>query len=151
MKIISETEFMKMCDRTISSRATPAPPRAKVEMPPKPKRLPEPADDEDDDDPPAAASEDIESSGEAEETEEAEEAGDDGPFAKYGPVTWRCKLENEDEGKFWNIEVRGKIHVTVFGKLGSPGQTRLTDVGSATAAKTDAEKRAVQKRKEGYE
>ncbi|MBA2543024.1 MAG: DNA ligase, partial [Deltaproteobacteria bacterium] len=50
LKIISETEFVRMCDRTV---ATPAAPRAKVEMPPKPKRLPEPDDDDDDDDPPA--------------------------------------------------------------------------------------------------
>jgi hypothetical protein len=27
---------------------------------------------------------------------------------------------------------------------------RLTEIGSATACKTDAEKRAMQKRKEGY-
>jgi predicted DNA-binding WGR domain protein len=141
LKIISETEFMKLCDRTV---AAPKPERPKVELPPKPKRLPDPDDEEDDEDEdePVAAAEP--------EDEEADD-GDDSPFAKYGPVTFSCKLTNEDEGKFWNIEVRGKVHVTVFGKIGSPGQTRLTDIGSATAAKTDAEKRAVQKRKEGYE
>jgi DNA ligase-1 len=140
LKIISETEFVKMCDRTV---AAPKPDRPKVELPPKPKRLPEPDDDEEeeddeDDDEPVAAS-------------AAQPEADDGPFAKYGPVTWQCKLTNEDEGKFWNIEVRGKVHVTVFGKIGSPGQTRLSDIGSATAAKSDADKRAIQKRKEGYE
>jgi DNA ligase 1 len=81
---------------------------------------------------------------------EARDGGDDGPLTKYGPVTFRCKLVHRDEGKFWEIEVRGKVHVTKFGKLGSTGQMRLTDIGSVTAAKTDAEKRAVQKRKEGY-
>jgi predicted DNA-binding WGR domain protein len=47
--------------------------------------------------------------------------------------------------------VRGTQYFTRFGKLGSPGQTRVTDLGSATAAKTDADKRAMQKRREGYE
>jgi len=48
------------------------------------------------------------------------------------------------------IEVRGTSYYTRFGKLGSPGQTRVTDLGSATAAKSDAEKRAAQKRRDGY-
>jgi predicted DNA-binding WGR domain protein len=139
LKIISETEFVKMCDRTVATPATPATPRPKVEMPPKPQRLSEPEDDEDEDE--EAAEEKAADPGES----------DASPFAKYGAVGYRCKLTNEDEGKFWNIEVRGKVHVTVFGKIGSPGQTRLTDIGSETAAKSDAEKRAVQKRKEGYE
>ncbi len=44
LKVIYETEFMKMCDRTV---ATPAAPRPKNVMPPKPARLPDPpADDE---------------------------------------------------------------------------------------------------------
>jgi DNA ligase-1 len=61
------------------------------------------------------------------------------------------RLEHPTEHKFWEIEVRGKEYFIRFGKLGSPGQTRVTDLGSATAAKTDAEKRAAQKRREGYE
>jgi DNA ligase 1 len=92
------------------------------------------------------------------EPEEAEPEGaeadddDDNPTlrAKYGAVDWRCKLVNNDEGKFWEIEVRGKVHIAKFGKIGSTGQMRLTEIGSATAAKTDAEKRAIQKRREGY-
>lgn len=67
-----------------------------------------------------------------------------------GEVTYTCKLVNEAEGKFWEIEVRGKQHITRFGKIGSQGQMRLTEIGSATACRTDAEKRAMQKRKEGY-
>ena len=69
---------------------------------------------------------------------------------KLGDVSWTCKLVNKDEGKFWEIEVRGKQHITRFGKIGSQGQMRLTEIGSATACKSDAEKRAMQKRKEGY-
>ena len=59
-------------------------------------------------------------------------------------------LVHVEENKFWEIEVRGSTHYTRFGKVGSPGQTRLSDIGSATAAKSDADKRAMQKRKEGY-
>jgi len=82
--------------------------------------------------------------------------GDDAPASggsfkdKLGEVTFTCKLVNKQEGKFWEIEVRGKQHITRFGKIGSQGQMRLTEIGSATACKTDAEKRAMQKRKEGY-
>ncbi|MCW5804858.1 MAG: DNA ligase [Deltaproteobacteria bacterium] len=85
---------------------------------------------------------------EAEEQEEA--ADDDGPYAKYGAVAWRQSLVNDDEDKFWKIEVRGTHHFATFGKNGSPGQVRLSNLGVASAAKSDAEKRAMQKRKEGY-
>jgi DNA ligase-1 len=76
---------------------------------------------------------------------------DDDPMTeKYGQVDFRVKLVNTDENKFWEIEVRGKQHLTRFGKIGSPGQVRLTEIGSATACRSDAEKRAIQKRREGY-
>jgi len=90
---------------------------------------------------------------EVEEVEEAAAGEDDAEspmLAKFGPVAFSCKLVNKDEGKFWEIEVRGKAHITKFGKLGSTGQMRLSEIGSATAARTDANKRAMQKRKEGY-
>jgi DNA ligase 1 len=54
------------------------------------------------------------------------------------------------EGKFWQIEVQGTTHITRFGKVGTPGQNRISELGSAEAAKADAEKRAQQKRREGY-
>ena len=60
-------------------------------------------------------------------------------------------LTHQAEQKWWKIEVRGTAHYTSFGKIGSPGQTRVSDLGSATAAQTDADKRAQQKRKEGYQ
>ena len=90
-----------------------------------------------------------------EEAEEDEADEDDAPAAgsfkeRLGDVAWSCKLVNQSEGKFWEIEVRGKQHITRFGKIGSQGQMRLTEIGSATACKSDAEKRAMQKRKEGY-
>ena len=43
------------------------------------------------------------------------------------------------------------MYYTRFGKLNSPGQTRITELGSKTAAKSDAEKRAATKRREGYD
>lgn len=63
---------------------------------------------------------------------------------------FKVSLVHLGEQKFWEIEVRGTAHYTRFGKVGSPGQTRLVELGSATAAQTDADKRAQQKRKEGY-
>ena len=60
------------------------------------------------------------------------------------------RLVHDAEHKFWEIEVRGATCYTRFGKLGSPGQTRVTELGSASAAKSDADKRAQQKRREGY-
>ncbi len=63
---------------------------------------------------------------------------------------FKVRLVHDEEKKFWEIEVRGATYYTRFGKLGSPGQTRVTDLGSASAARTDADKRAMQKRREGY-
>jgi DNA ligase-1 len=63
--------------------------------------------------------------------------------------TYRERLEHDD-GKFWEIEVRGSSHVTRFGKIGTAGQIRMVDSGTAAAAKSEAEKRAAQKKKEGY-
>jgi DNA ligase-1 len=63
---------------------------------------------------------------------------------------YKIELVHAAENKFWTIEVRGGTHYTTYGKIGSAGQTRLVDLGSASAARTDADKRAQQKRKEGY-
>ncbi len=135
IKIISETEFVKMCDRTVT---TPRAPAVKNVMPPKPKRAaPEEVEEEEDEDEAPA--------------KPADDDDPDSPFAKYGPRTQRIELVNDDENKFWNIEVRGNHTITVFGKIDSAGQTRLADCGSPSAAAADAAKRAAVKRKEGYE
>jgi DNA ligase 1 len=60
------------------------------------------------------------------------------------------RLIHPVDGKFWQIEVRGSTHYIRFGKVGSAGQTRVADLGSEISARRDAEKRALQKRKEGY-
>ncbi|MEZ4361434.1 MAG: DNA ligase [Kofleriaceae bacterium] len=54
-------------------------------------------------------------------------------------------------GKFWQIEVRGAAHTTRFGKVGTPGQARIVEHADADAARADAEQRAQQKRKDGYQ
>lgn len=59
-------------------------------------------------------------------------------------------LIHEAEQKWWKIEVKGTAHYTTFGKVGAAGQKRVSDLGSAAAAQADADKRAQQKRKEGY-
>ncbi|HEX4453040.1 MAG TPA: DNA ligase, partial [Kofleriaceae bacterium] len=77
--------------------------------------------------------------------EPAPEIVDTTPAADF-----KVRLVHDEAQKFWEIEVRGATYYTRFGKLGSPGQTRVTEMGSASAAKTDADKRAMQKRREGY-
>jgi DNA ligase-1 len=63
---------------------------------------------------------------------------------------FRVRLVHKGDKKFWEIEVRGSAYYTRFGKLGAQGQTRVTEVGSATAARGEAEKRAAEKRRDGY-
>jgi DNA ligase-1 len=62
----------------------------------------------------------------------------------------KITLVNAAENKFWTIEVKGTAHVTTFGRLGTPGQQRLVNLASENAARSDADKRAQQKQREGY-
>jgi len=73
------------------------------------------------------------------------------PASNKPPPDYFVRLEHPTENKFWEIEVRGASHFIRFGRIGTPGQTRLTEIGTLSAAKTDAEKRAIAKRKEGYQ
>lgn len=63
---------------------------------------------------------------------------------------FRARLVHDGDSKFWEIEVKGASHVTRFGKVGSTGQQRLVELDSAADCRADAEKRAAQKRREGY-
>ena len=72
------------------------------------------------------------------------------PEPESPKADFKVRLVHDDEHKFWEIEVRGSTYYTRFGKLGSAGQTRVTELGSASAARSDADKRAQQKRREGY-
>jgi DNA ligase-1 len=67
-------------------------------------------------------------------------------------ITFRYQeLSNDGVPRFPSY-VGERLDVTVPAtiKVGSPGQTRVSDLGSATAAQSDADKRAQQKRREGY-
>lgn len=147
LKIISERAFMQM--KAPSRAAKPA-----AVMPAKPKRVVEPEDDDDDDDDEPVVAPTKQAKAAPPEPEEPEDDADSddetAPDYRKGKPDYAVKLVNDDENKFWEIEVRGAQHITRFGKIGSQGQMRLTEIGSASAARTDAEKRAIQKRKEGY-
>lgn len=107
-------------------------------------------DDKDDDDVPVVVAK-SRSARVAPEPEPEEADADDTDDTDAKPAAdFLVSLVHPTEKKFWEIEVRGSTQYTRFGKLGSPGQTRLAEVGSVTAAKSDADKRAMQKRKEGY-
>jgi DNA ligase-1 len=112
--------------------AKPAPAPALPKPTLAPAKKPTKTDDDDDDD-------------------DADDDLDEAPTRPATTKDFKLRLEHEDEGKFWEVEVKGTKHYIKFGKIGSPGQTRLTDIGSATGAVADANKRAMQKRKEGYE
>ncbi len=75
------------------------------------------------------------------------DAVDDAPRAA---AEFSVSLVHPTEHKFWRVEVRGTAHYIQFGKVGSAGQTRMTELGSATAARADADKRAQGKRRDGY-
>jgi DNA ligase 1 len=70
--------------------------------------------------------------------------------APANTAPYKITLVHAAENKFWSIEVKGNAHHTTFGKLGTPGQTRLVNLASETAARNDADKRAQQKQREGY-
>ncbi|MCE9579996.1 MAG: DNA ligase [Deltaproteobacteria bacterium] len=72
---------------------------------------------------------------------------DDTPSAA---ADFTVSLVHPTEHKFWRVEVRGTAHYIHFGKVGTAGQTRMIELGSATAARADADKRAQGKRKDGY-
>lgn len=72
------------------------------------------------------------------------------PAAAAVVAGFTVSLVHEAEQKWWKIEVQGTAHYTTFGKVGSTGQKRVSDLGSPAAAQADADKRAQQKRKEGY-
>lgn len=80
----------------------------------------------------------------------ARAGGADRSRDQLGPVLFRCRLVHAGERKFWDIEVRGDHHVITFGRVGTPGQSRQTRLGSAAAARSDADQRAMAKRKAGY-
>ncbi|MEM7246206.1 MAG: STM4015 family protein [Acidobacteriota bacterium] len=64
----------------------------------------------------------------------------------------RRNLEYADSksSKFWNIELEGTSHTVVYGRIGTDGQTKTKDFGSAEKAKTSFDKLVAQKLGKGY-
>ena len=62
------------------------------------------------------------------------------------------RFEHRDDGsaKFWEIETKGQVVSTRWGRLGSDGTTTLKDVGSEAKAKAEAEKQIRSKLAKGY-
>jgi len=63
----------------------------------------------------------------------------------------RFEFSEGSSNKFWEIRVEGSSHTVRFGKIGTDGQTKTKDFGSAAAAKVDADKLIAEKTKKGYE
>ncbi len=65
---------------------------------------------------------------------------------------WEVNLVYSDEksNKFWRGRTDGSDFVVNYGRVGSDGQTKTKDMGSADAAAAELNKVAGQKRKKGY-
>ena len=53
--------------------------------------------------------------------------------------------------KFWRGKAEGDEFIVNYGRIGTDGQTKVKDMGSAAKADAELEKVANQKRKKGYE
>jgi len=65
---------------------------------------------------------------------------------------WNVHLEfvEGSSKKFWRGRVQGGELLTNWGRIGTDGQTKTKDLGSADAALAELEKQAAKKRKKGY-
>ncbi len=66
---------------------------------------------------------------------------------------WQVELVYTDEksNKFWRGRADGSDFIVNYGRVGSDGQTKTKDMGSADKAAAELTKVAGQKRKKGYE
>ncbi len=60
------------------------------------------------------------------------------------------RLENEDEEKFWEAWVKDAIFYYRFGKIGSPGQTKLKRFSTDAEAEVELEEKLQEKLKQGF-
>jgi predicted DNA-binding WGR domain protein len=60
------------------------------------------------------------------------------------------RLENEDEDKFWEAWVKDAIFYYRFGKIGSPGQTKLKRFTTDADAEVELEEKLQEKLKQGF-
>jgi predicted DNA-binding WGR domain protein len=52
--------------------------------------------------------------------------------------------------KFWEVSVEGSAVTVRFGRIGTDGQTKVKDLGSADAANKEADKLIAEKTRKGY-
>jgi len=66
---------------------------------------------------------------------------------------WTVHLEFSDgkSNKFWRGKTDGTEFIVNYGRIGTDGQTKVKDLGSADAAEAELHKVANQKRKKGYD
>ncbi len=66
---------------------------------------------------------------------------------------WKVELVYSDEksNKFWRAKTDGADFTVNYGRVGTDGQTKTKDLGSADKATAELDKVAAQKRKKGYE
>ncbi len=62
----------------------------------------------------------------------------------------RFEFSEGTSNKFWEIEVSGSVVTTHWGRIGTDGQTKSKDLGSAEQADKEAEKQVSAKAKKGY-
>jgi len=61
------------------------------------------------------------------------------------------RLENEDEEKFWEAWIKDDlIFVYRYGKIGSPGHTKLKKLKTRAEAEAELEARVAEKLAEGF-
>lgn len=60
------------------------------------------------------------------------------------------EYKGDASAKFWEAKVDGKRQTVRFGKIGSPGQTKLKNFASVETAVAETKKTAEEKRKNGY-
>jgi predicted DNA-binding WGR domain protein len=62
----------------------------------------------------------------------------------------RFEFVEGSSAKFWEVSVQGSTLTVVFGKLGTPGQTKPKSFSSAEAAQQEADTLVREKTKKGY-
>src|SRR4051794_20368748 len=65
-------------------------------------------------------------------------------------MTRRFECVEDGAAKFWEVAVDGGAMTVRFGKIGTDGQAKTKDLGSAEAAAKEADKLIREKTKKGY-
>jgi predicted DNA-binding WGR domain protein len=62
----------------------------------------------------------------------------------------RYEFSEGSSNKFWDIAIAGSEVTTTWGKIGTDGQSKTKDFGSAAAAQKEYDKLVAEKTKKGY-